>query len=64
MLKRVCAIVVIVLGYNPVLYQVSMRERFVFPHKQALHGGVWIIFKEIVRWFVFTPDTYALKLGT
>lgn len=39
MLKRVCAIVVIVHGYNPVLYRVSMRERFVFPHKQALDGG-------------------------
>lgn len=36
MLKRVCAIVVIVLNYNPVLYRVSVRERFVFPRKQAL----------------------------
>lgn len=44
MLKRVCAIVVIVLNYNPVLYRVSMRERFVFPRKQALVWEVWIYY--------------------
>lgn len=30
MLKRVCAIVVIVLSYNPVLYQLCMRAVFCF----------------------------------
>lgn len=57
MLKRVCSIVVIVVSYNPVLYQFYMCGRFVLAHKCAPQWKVWIISYELLHithyiWFV------------
>lgn len=57
MLKRVCSIVVIVVSYNPVLYQFYMCGLFVLARKCAPQWKVWIIPDELLHithyiWFV------------